>query len=254
LATAAEYLERTFRRIGFLKAFSKIIREQGAQTAVPRILDLVAGLDRVKTIVSATYDNAIEDKLKSIGRPYTLVSHVLRLHGEKSDGSSALGDQDQPEEGKIVILRPAKPPEFHWADGFSIDPDECVVYKPQGSADLIGIPDSELKVDTGVITETDYATFLRYLGSRQKAVPASVSARLRKSPLVFLGYTMDIWQYRLITMLFQSAGRQERPTLAVRIPDNEMEKAAWRGLDASLIEMDPNQFALGASSGAPSGR
>lgn len=254
LATAAEYYERTLSRIEFLEDFSEIIREQSAQAAVPRILDLVAGLDRVKTIVSATYDSAIEDKLKSIGRPFALVSHVLRLHGEKSDSPEAPGKQDQPEEGEVVILRPGKPPEFNWADGFSIDPDECIVYKPQGSADLIAIQDSELKVDTGVITERDYATFLRHLGSRQRGVPASVIARLRNSPLVFLGYTMDVWQYRLITLLFQSARRQDRRTLAVRIPDNEMEKAAWGGLDALLIEMDPNQFALGASAGTVSGR
>ena len=153
-----------------------------------------------------------------------------------------------------MILRPGKPPEFYWADAFSVDPDECVIYKPQGSADLISISDSELKADTGVITETDYATFLRHLGSRQKGVPASVIARLRNAPLVFLGYTMDVWQYRLITLLFQSTGRQDRRTLAVRIPDNEMEKAAWGGLNARLIEMDPNQFARGASATAASPR
>src|SRR5205823_1999597 len=142
-------------------------------------------------------------------------------------------------------VRPGKPPEFYWADGFSLDPEECVIYKPHGSAVPTPIPDSGCEADTGVITETDYAVFLRFLGSRQTGVPASLMTRLRRAPLMFLGYTMDEWQYRLISLLFQSIGRQEKRTLAVRIPDYEIERAAWGGLNARLIEMDPNEFACG---------
>jgi hypothetical protein len=238
LATAAEYYERTLSRVDFLEAFADIVSRQAAQAAAPPILDLLARLGRVKTLISTTYDSLVEDGL---GRPCTVISHVLRLHGEREDNGSTAGDQ--PEVGKVMLVRPGSAPEFFWADGFTLDPDECVVYKPHGSPVLSPIPNSILKADTAVVTETDHAIFLRHLGSRQTGVPASLMTRLRGKPLVFLGYTLDEWQYRLITLLFQSIGRQEKRTLAVRIPDSDVERAAWGGLNACLIEMDPNEFA-----------
>jgi hypothetical protein len=66
--------------------------------------------------------------------------------------------------------------------------------------------------------------------------------------LLFLGYTMDVWQYRLMMLVFQSARRQDgrASTRAVRVPDSEVEEVAWNRLNASLIRMDPNQFATSA--------
>lgn len=241
LATAAEYYERKYGRGDFLRYFAEIVSQQAAQAAPAPILDLLAGSDQVKTIISATYDNLAEERLEASGRPWTVVSHVLRLTEEPGDNA---GGDTQPQEGKVMVVRPGKAPEFYWADSVPLNPEERVVYKPQGSAVPAAIPDCDFQADTGVISETDYAIFLRYLGSRQTRAPASLTTRLRSAPLMFLGYTMDEWQYRLITLLFQSIGRQDR-TLAVRIPDNEVEKAAWDGLNATLIEMDPNQFACG---------
>lgn len=249
LATAAEYYERTLSRVEFLEQLSQIIRDQtAARQAVPPVLDFVGGLENIKTIVSATYDRVIEQRLEAAARPYVLITHVLRLIGENPDGPSVtdplgLPAENKPEEGKVMVLRPGKPPEFYWADAVPLEESECVVYKLQGFPELVEIPGTCLMADTGVISESDYAVFLRDLGSKQKGVPASVITRLRSSPLLFLGYTMDLWQYRLMSLLFQSTRRQDRRTLAVRVPDNEMEKLAWGKLNAGLIEMDPNQFA-----------
>jgi hypothetical protein len=246
LATAAEYYERTLSRGDFLQYFSEIVSQQAAQVAASPMLDLLARSGRVKTFISATYDTLAEDRLRAGGRLCTMISHVLRLNGQRGENAAAQGDY-QPAEGKVMVVRPGKAPEFYWADSVPLDPEECVVYKPQGSAVPTVIPDADCEADTGVITETDYAVFLRYLGSRQTGVPASLMTRLRRAPLIFLGYTMDEWQYRLITLLFQSIGRPDKRILSVRIPDNEVEKAAWGGLNACLIEMDPNQFASGGS-------
>jgi hypothetical protein len=250
LATAAEYYERKFLRIEFLESFARIIRQQCAQAPRPAILDLLTGLNQVNTIISATYDGLTEEMLQRSARPFTLVSHVLRLHGEADRDAPAQGDENQdlqPQEGKVMVVRPGDRPRFYWADGFTAGDSELVVYKPQGSAELTPLPDSDLRVDTGVITETDYALFLRQLGNRQKGVPANLIKRLRLAPLLFLGYTMDEWQYRLITLLYQVTGRQERRTFAVRIPCDEVEETAWGGLNAELIRMDPNLFARGAT-------
>ena len=53
-------------------------------------------------------------------------------------------------------------------------------------------------------------------------------------------------------LVFQSARRQDgrASTRAVRVPDTEVEEVAWNRLNASLIRMDPNQFARSALAAA----
>ena len=66
-----------------------------------------------------------------------------------------------------------------------------------------------------------------------------------RDPLLFLGYTLDVWQYRLMMLVFQVANRDPSriKTLAVRVPDDAIEEVAWNRLNAQLIRMDPSQFA-----------
>jgi len=236
LATAAECRERfDGSRDDFLRRFRRILEQQSAEAALSPLLDLLAAIDSLTLIVSATSDRLLEQRLAQSGRKYVIVSHVIRSYEGREDG-------------KVLILRPGRPAEFCPANLLSFTPDELVVYKPQGSPYLHDDLDPDLEIDTVVVTETDLATFLPRLNSDETGVPDPLRTRFRRSPLLFLGYTMEAWHYRLMMMIFQSAGRQGRKasTLAVRTPDAEVEELAWKRLNADLIRMDPNQFARSA--------
>jgi hypothetical protein len=240
LATAAEYQERLDgSRDQFLRRFRCILDRQAAEASIPPVLDLVAHLDHVSLVVSATYDRVLEQRFEEAGRKYVTVAHVLRSFDGEKDGS-------------VLIHRPGDAVTFCRADQVRTSPDECVIYKPQGSPFLNDLLDPELEIDTVVVTETDHATFLQRLESPETGVPGPVKSRFRRSPLLFLGYTMEVWQYRLMMLVFQSARRQDgrASTRAVRVPDSEVEEVAWNRLNASLIRMDPNQFARSAFSAA----
>ncbi len=148
----------------------------------------------------------------------------------------------------MLVLRPGMPSEYCTANLICFAPDELVLYKPLGSPFLHDGLDPNLEIDTVVVTETDHAVFLQHLASPETGVPNSLRIRFRRSPLLFLGYTMDVWQYRLMMLIFQSAGHQGRnaSVLAVRVPDAEIEELAWNRLNTNLIRMDPNQFARSA--------
>jgi SIR2-like domain len=203
--------------------------------AFPPLLDWLASLGNLSLIVSATYDRLLEEQLERAGRKYVIVSHVLRSDEGREDG-------------KVLVLRPGLPPEFCAANLLCFAPDELVLYKPLGSPFLHDGLDPNLYIDTVVVTETDHALFLQRLDSSETGVPNPLRIRFRRSPLLFLGYTMDVWQYRLMMLIFQSAGRQGRNAsmLAVRIPDAKIEELAWNRLNTNLIRMDPNQFARSA--------
>lgn len=252
LATAAEYRERVeVTRDQFLDTFRRILEEQSKQANVPSAIELLAGLDTLRLIVSTTYDYLLENELEKRGRKYAIVSHIRDSYeaAEGGDRRNETGADEAPIPGKIVIKRPGKEAQFCRANLLHFDADECIIYKPLGSPFLNSVPDPELGIDTVVVTETDHAGFLQRLESPETGVPSAIKARFARQSLLFLGYTMDIWQYRLTMLLFGAAKRDSSrtPTLAVRVPGDEIEEVAWNRVNAQLIRMDPSQFASSAS-------
>jgi hypothetical protein len=83
------------------------------------------------------------------------------------------------------------------------------------------------------------------LQSQQTGVPTAVIRRLQRWPLVFLGYALDVWQYRLITQVLKGVGPKQSKAapLAVRGRRTPLEDLSWAQLGARVIAMDPNQFA-----------
>ncbi len=236
LATAAEVRERWARsRTAFLDQLKAILQKHSSQQGQVHLLELLRHVTPLSLIVSINYDNLLEEMLAQAGRTPVVVAHVVR-------------SLDNLHDGKIVVLRPGQQPEICAANNLHIVPGECVIYKPQGSPFIHDLLEPELEIDTVVMTETDHLTFLQRLHSKETGVPAPFARRFRHSPLLFIGYEMDVWQYRLMMQLFQAAGREAAyaSTVAVRIPSTPIEEVAWKRLNADLLHMKPNDFAMKA--------
>ncbi len=237
LATAAEYRERFVgSRDVFLDQFGRVLAEQEKQIAASPVHDLVVELDNAPLIVSASFDRLLEQRFDAAGKPYVLVTHILRSDERQHDG-------------RILVVRGEESAEIFPADEVEVDVrKERVIYKPLGSPCLNVLLEElepDLDLDTVVVTETDHLTFLGRLESPRTGIPTIFSRLLRKRPLLFLGYAMDVWQYRLVMEVFQSIGarRKRTTTLAVRKPASPMEEMAWKRLNAELVPMDTDEFA-----------
>jgi len=233
LATAAEYRERFSKsRDELLKKLRRIIEEQSAEATIPTVYDLIVTAPRPPFIVSVTYDRLLEQSLEQANKPYAVVTHILN-------------SEDHAEDGKILLFRGNTPPEICLADRVVLDDKELVIYKPLGSPLLHDRLDPDLAIDTVVITETDHLTFLGRLQHQNTQIPTCFSKQFKRRPLLFLGYDLDVWNYRLIMQVFSSVGGRGRDklTLAVREPASPMEDLAWNRLGADLISLDPNEFA-----------
>lgn len=232
LATAAEYRERLLgSRDLFLDQFKQVIEKRIPRAEPLPIYELMVQLARLPLIVSTVYDQILEGRFKEVGIPYVVVAHILR---------SAEGEHD----GKILVLRTGSPPEIVLADKVEVGPDEHVIYKPLGSPFLHEHLDPELEIDTVVVTETDHLTFLGRLENQHTQIPTAVTRLLRRRPLLFIGYGLDLWQYRLVMQVFQAIGRRGKsPMLAVRTPDSPIEEVTWKRLGAGLIQMETLEFA-----------
>jgi hypothetical protein len=146
------------------------------------------------------------------------------------------------------VLRPQAEPEICLADKVNVGETEAIVYRPFGAPFLHELVDPALELDTVVVTESDHVTFLSRLENQSTRIPTRLSVPLGRRPLLFLGYALDVWQYRLMMQVFQPAGpRTGSVPRAVRVVGGVMEEIAWKRLSADVIRLDPNEFATRAT-------
>jgi len=242
LATAAEYRERYLgSREAFLRHLRRVLGDPAAAPGGP-VHELLATRGRPTLLVSTCLDEVLERRLEAAGRPFVRVAHVVRSYSGEHDG-------------KTVVCRPGAEPELLPADEVTVGRDETVLYKPVGSPFLNDRLGEDDEIDTVVATESDHVAFLRRLENERTGMPKRFTIQLARRPLLFLGYALDVWPYRLLMQVFQFADRHSRraATVAVRVPRSPIEELAWRRLNADLVRMDPNEFASRVLAEAPAG-
>jgi SIR2-like domain len=231
LATVAEYRERYMDDRGsFLERLNDLVATQASQTQPPAVLEMLLRVKAPALVVVVTYDQMLEQCLRAGDRRFAVVAHVVH---------SSEGEND----GKIVVFRDGAKPTICLADEVKLASDEVVVYRPLGSPLLHDALDPDLAIDTVVITETDHLTFLGRLENQHTKIPTAFSRPLQTRPLVFLGYGLDVWHYRLAMQVFKVVGARRAPVIAVGKPASPMEELAWKRLGADLARSDPNDFA-----------
>jgi hypothetical protein len=233
LATAAEYRERYLgSRLDFLDELHKILEDRMARTSEPPpMYDMLLTAKPPPLIVSSTCDLVLERYLEERGKDYILVCHVVRSGRQANDG-------------KILVFR-GKKPEFCVADKIPLQGAEYIIYKPLGSPLLHDLLDPELEIDTVVITESDHLLLLGRLEHELTQIPTAFARLLQRRPLLFAGYGLDVWHYRLVMQVFQLVQAEgARPTpMVVRQPASPMEEMAWRRFGADVLRVPPNDFA-----------
>jgi Domain of unknown function (DUF4062) len=230
LATVAQYQELLGTRDDFLIKFREVIAEQTRHASSAAAHRLVANFDKVPLIVSASWDRILEQTFDSLNISYLVISHVLR-------------SSDLTCPGKVLVERSGGNASLHVSSELDLRGSERVIYKPMGSPIALPGVDSELELDTVVATEVDHFELFRLLQNPQTAVPPAVIRRLQRWPLVFLGYALDVWQYRLITQVLKGVQMASGAALLCVGHRTSLEDLSWAQLGARVIAMDPNQFA-----------
>ena len=233
LATASEYRERYLKdRELFVDNFRQIFEAQSRSlNAVPEVYSMLLRVKPPPLIVSTTCDMKLEKGLVDAGKSCTIVSHIVRSYNKEHDG-------------KILVVK-GNQYEICVADGVDVSGTDYVIYKLLGSPGLNDVPDPGLGIDTLVLTETDHLLMLGRLEHQDTQVPTAFIRTLQTHSILFMGYTLDVWQYRLVMRVFESIGEKGKQltSLATREPVSPMEELAWKRLNTDLIRLDPNAFA-----------
>ena len=176
-------------------------------------------------IVTTAFDHCVERAFAEAGEELDIVTYV------------AAG----PQRGRFVHFPPGAEPRMvdvpnAYAD-LSLE-RRTVLLRLRGIAD----PSPERAWESLVVTEDDHIDYPGP-GELESAIPVTLTARLRRSHLLFLGYDLADWNLRLVVNRLRGERAAPYASWAVRAAPSALELAFWRRLDVQALEVDENAFA-----------
>jgi len=166
----------------------------------------------VRQLRKSTPDLSLPDEPHSIFARLPLPLYVTTNY----DHSMARALQEAGKDPTVQICRWNRSPALQAL----VDPDfrssveQPLVYHLHGHVD---VPESL------VLTEDDYIDFLAAVSEDQRLIPPRVRAALASSSLLFLGFTIDSWSYRVVQrgLLLRMETSLRRLSIAVQLPPDD---------------------------------
>jgi hypothetical protein len=197
-------------------------------------------------IITTNYDPLIERVLIARGIPFLCVSHIIR--GTKAGRFLCYEKVGIPYESSNILTQKEVDERLIEIDDET--PDRTVIlYKMHGTSQMKCSKELALqlqkqqRIDSVVLTETDYIDFLaRDFYSR---MPISLLDRIRKNRLLFLGYSLMDWNFRVLLRRLESTRTTEaesKRAWAILKNSDEVEAAFWRHRGVSLYNYSLASF------------
>ena len=96
--------------------------------------------------------------------------------------------------------------------------------------------------DTFVITEEDYVSFLGRMGSGDSMLPADLVTMMQSRTLLFLGYGLRDWNFRVLLDRLSRSRVQQKRSYAVAYDIEPAESELWGARKVAVFNADLNEF------------
>jgi DNA-binding SARP family transcriptional activator len=186
-----------------------LLRERGA----PQLL-----------VVTTNYDLALERALLDEGEEFDVVSYL------------AVG----PHRGRFVHIAPdgqARVIEVANEYGDLMPDRRTVVLKVHGQVDRR----PEREWESFVVSEDDYIDYLAQT-DLASLVPVTLTARLRRSHFLFLGYPPHEWNFRVFLHRVWGGQKVSYRSWAVEPRPDALEREFWRHVDVDLLDVPLERY------------
>ena len=123
--------------------------------------------------------------------------------------------------------------------------DELVVYKIHGSFHEDGAANANRGAGV-VITEEDYIHFLTIINEPVRGVPNHVVSKLANSTLLFLGYSLEDWDFRMLHKVLieqRLTKHQRRSAFAIQWRPSKFWVEYWSKKQVEIYDCDIYDFA-----------
>lgn len=190
---------------------------------LPGRLEASGGASRHQLIVTTNYDDALEQALTDAGEPFDLVWYTARRLGPHGLF------MHKPHGGAPRPIE--RPNEYH----LPVD-ERTVILKIHGAVSRTGEID-----DSYVISEDDYIKFLTHT-SLQELIPSTLLAKLFTSHILFLGYSLQDWNLRVILHQIATQRDLSRDSWAIQKQVEEVDRTLWDCRDVRLHEVALDEY------------
>ena len=180
---------------------------------------------KYQLIVSTNYDDVLERAFRTAGEPYDLVTYI-------SDGTSRGKFMHATPEGATQIID--IPNQYR---DLSLE-RRTVILKIHGAVNR-AVPDGV--EDSYVITEDHYIDYLTRT-DLSNLIPVTLTAKLRKSHFLFLGYGLRDWNLRVILHRIAGEQRLNYKSWAIQRNPTDLDKRAWSRRDVDILDIDLERY------------
>ena len=173
-------------------------------------------------LVTTGYELALERALEEVDEPYETVCYLAsgQMRGSFAHiASSGITN---------VIERPNA-----YAGELGLD-ERTVLLHLQGRIDR----STERAWESFAVTEDD---FIHY-GDVARRLPVSLAARLRRTHLLLLGYTLSTWTLRVVVERLWGAEPLPYRSWSVHAGPQPLEREFWRRRDVEVVDMAPAAY------------
>jgi hypothetical protein len=181
--------------------------------------------DPFQLIVTTNYDDALERAFREAGEPFDVVWYIA--DGEEEERGKFW---HRPPGGEARMIE--QPNEY---DEISLE-RRTVILKIHG-----GVDRDDSRRDSFVITEDHYIDYLTKteLG---ELVPAELYAKLVNSRFLFLGYSMQDWNLRVILHRIWGRQRFGYGSWAVQREPSEIERMLWENRKVRVLDIPLDRY------------
>jgi DNA-binding SARP family transcriptional activator len=207
-----------------------LLENEVPPTALHRLLASLPALLRARgarhqLILTTSYDLALERAFLDAGEEFDVVSYLAagphrgRFCHLRPDGSATL------------ILDPNT-----YATELSLE-RRTVILKLHGCVDC----SPERAWESFVVTEDDHIEYLAQTDV-SAVLPVALAAQLRRSHLLFLGYTMQDWNLRVTLHRLWGGQTLSYRSWAVQPERKPVEREFWRRRDVNVLELSIDDY------------
>jgi hypothetical protein len=191
---------------------------------------------RPMAIITTNYDDLIELALKDRQVPFDLfVVAIDRPAAEgRPQGALLFRPAGQDELRPVTAEQQLLDLEI---EGGQVLLKRTALFKIHGHIDRIRGSD-----DTFVITEEDYVAFLGRMGSENSVIPADLVALMQSRTLLFLGYGLRDWNFRVLLDRLNRSRLQPKRSYAISHEVEPAEGELWGARKVVVFSADLNAF------------
>jgi hypothetical protein len=173
-------------------------------------------------IVTTNYDDALERAFAAAGEPFDLLRYVAK-------GADAGRVLHHPPEGRPRLVKKSNQYPLSLAE-------RTIILKIHGAVDR-----TDRSEDSYVIAEDDYIDFLSQT-SIANVIPVMLNAHLQNSHFLFLGYSLQDWNLRVILRRIWGEQRLEYRSWAIQRNPDPLELEFWPKRNVDIYDVDLAEY------------